>query len=298
MRITSMQMYDTLLKGVNKQTKIQADKTDQVSSGLRFQRPSQAGLDYKISLDLRHAQKGMQGSMTAIATAESRLGSSQTMLNDMKNIMVRAQTLAVQQASGNVGAAERQSAVQEVQHLLTQFANDTNQKWQGQSLFAGTAVDKPAFTLDTTTNSYTYSGSKEISQYRTVAISDTYQIKSNVRGDDTRFTAAFTAMESFVTALGPNHNQTDVQTALGALNAASNGVVDLTSEVGGRIAALNVTKTSYTDMKFNLDKQLNQHEAADIPAAVAQLQQSRIALQISYSQISQLKSLSLINYLK
>jgi len=294
MRITSTQMYDTLLNGVNKQTKIQADTTAQISSGLRFQRPSQAGMDYKISLDLRHAQKGLQGSLTAIKTAESRLGSSQTMLNDMKNIMVRAQTLAVQQASGNVGAAERQSAAIEVQHLLTQFANDANQKWQGQSLFAGTAVDKPAFTLDTATGNYNYTGS---AQDRTVAISDTHQIKSNVRGNDPRFTAAFTALQNFVTALKGN-NQVGVQTALGGLNAASNGVINLTSEVGGRISALTVSKTSYTDMKFNLDKQLNQHEAVNIPAAVAKLQQSRIALQISYSQISKLKSLSLINYLK
>jgi len=293
MRVTSMQMYDTLLKGVNNQTKIQANMTEQVSSGLRFQRPAQAGLDYKISLDLRHAQTGMQGSLTAISTAESRLGASQTMLNDMKNVMVRAQTLAVQQSSGNMSAADRQSAVQEVQHLMTQFANDANQQWQGQSLFSGTAVDKPAFTLNAAGN-YAYTGS---AQDRTVAISDTHQIKSNVRGDDPRFTAAFTALKGFETALSVN-NQSGVQTALGALNAASSGVVDLTSEVGGRISSLNVTKTSYTDMKFNLDKQLNQHEAADIPAAVAQLQQSRVALQVSYSQISQLKSLSLINYLK
>ncbi|MDQ6973643.1 MAG: hypothetical protein Q9M10_02060 [Mariprofundaceae bacterium] len=294
MRITSMQMYDTLLNGVNKQTKIQANTTEQVSSGLRFQRPSQAGFDYKISLDLRHAQKGIQGSLTAIKTAESRLGASQTMLNDMKNIMVRAQTLAVQQASGNVRAAERQSAAVEVKHLLTQFANDANQKWQGQSLFAGTAVDKPAFTLDAVTGNYTYTGSV---QDRTVAISDTHQVKSNVRGDDPRFTAALTALQSFVTALTSN-NQVGVQAALGDLNRASDGMVNLTSEVGGRIAALAVSKTSYTDMKFSLDNQLNQHEAADIPAAVAKLQQSRIALQVSYSQISQLKSLSLINYLK
>ncbi|MDQ6995671.1 MAG: hypothetical protein Q9M18_08765, partial [Mariprofundaceae bacterium] len=228
MRITAMQMYDTLLKGVNKQTKIQANTSEQVSSGLRFQRPSQAGLDYKISLDLRHAQKGMQGSLTAIKTAESRLGSSQTMLNDMKNIMVRAQTLAVQQSSANVGAAERQAAAVEVNHLLTQFANDANQKWQGQSLFAGTAVDKPAFTLNTLTGQYAYTGS---AQDRTVAISDTHQIKSNVRGDDVRFAAAFTALQSFSAALTSN-NQAGIQTALGDLNAASNGVVDLTSEVG------------------------------------------------------------------
>ena len=288
-----MQMYDTLLKGVHKQTTIQAQDTERVSSGLRFQRPSQAGVDYKISLDLRHAQSGMQGSLTAIGTAESRLGASQTMLQDMQKIMVRAQTLAVQQASGSMGAAERQSAIQEVQHLITQFAADANQKWQGESLFAGTAVNKTAFTADALGN-YTYTGS---AQDRTVAISDTHQIKSNVRGDDTRFTAAFTALKGFETALNSN-NTTNIQTALGALNSASDGVVNLASEVGSMLSAVNVSKTSYTDMKFQLDKQLNTHEAADIPAAVARLQQSRIALQISYSQISQLKSLSLINYIK
>jgi len=293
MKVTMTQMYDNLLKGVNKQMKIQNDTTEQVSSGLRFQRPSQAGLDYKISLDIRHAQTGVQGSLSAIATAESRLASSQTMLNDMKNIMVRAQTLAVQHASGNVGAAERQAGLLEVQHLTSQFANDANQTWQGESLFAGTAVDKPAFTADALGN-YTYTGS---GQDRTVAISDTHQIKSNVRGDDPRFLAAFTALKSFETALAAG-NQAGVQAALGSLNLASDGVVNLTSEVGGQIASLTVTKASYTDMKFNLDQNLSVHESADIPAAVAQMQQSRIALQASYSQISQLKSLSLINYLK
>ena len=288
-----MQMYDTLLKGVNKQNTQQAKDSEKVSSGLRFQRPSQAGVDYKISLDLRHAQSGMQGSLTAIGTAESRLGASQTMLNDMKNIMMRAQTLAVQQSSGSMGAAERQAAVQEVQHLMTQFASDANQKWQGESLFAGTAVNKPAFTADALGN-YAYTGS---AQDRMVAISDVHQIKSNVRGDDARFTAAFTALKSFETALTSN-NTANIQTALGGLNAAGDGVVNLTSEVGSMLAGVQVSKTSYTDMKFQLDKQLNAHEAADIPAAVARLQQTRIALQISYSQIGQLKSLSLINYIK
>ena len=293
MRVTQTQIYDNLLKGVKKQMTIQSNTTEQVSSGLRFQRPSQAGLDYKISLDLRHAQTGVKGSLTAIATAESRLGASQTMLNDMKNIMVRAQTLAVQHASGSMSAADRQAAVTEVQHLLTQFANDANQKWQGESLFAGTAVDKAAFTVNAAGN-YTYTGSQ---QDRTVAISGTHQVKSNVRGDDARFTASFTALKGLETALTAN-NQAGVQTALGDLNLAGDGMVNLTSEVGGRLSSLTVSKTSYTDMQFNLTQTLSTHEAADIPTAVAQLQQARTALQVSYSQISRLGSLSLINYLK
>jgi len=293
MRVTTTQMYDNLLAGVNKQLAIQAKGTEQISSGTRFQRPADAGLDYKMSLDLRHAQVGVKGSLEAVKTAESRLGASQTMLNSMKNIMVRAQTLAVQQSSAGLGAAERSAAAIEVGHLLTQFANDANQKWQGQSLFSGTAVDKPSFTLDALGN-YTYTGS---GQDRIVAISDTLKVTSNIRGDNPSFGSAFTALQDFKTAL-QNNDQVALQTSLGGLNSAGNSMIDLTSEVGGRLSALSVTRTSFEDMKFTLDKRINEHEAVDVPAIVAQLQQSSIALQASYSQISKVKSLSLINFLR
>ncbi len=293
MRVTTTQMYDNLLAGVNKQLAIQAKGNEQISSGTRFQRPADAGLDYKTSLDLRHAQVGVTGSLDAAKTAESRLGASQTMLNSMQNIMVRAQSLAVQQGSAGLTAAERSSAALEVGHLLTQFANDVNQKWKGQSLFAGTAVDKQAFTIDSS-GKYAYTGS---SQDRVVAISDTLQVTSNIRGDAPSFSAAFTALQDFETALKAN-DTAGVTAALGGLNTAGSGMIDLTSEVGGRLSALQVTRTSFEDMKFTLDKQINEHEAVDVPAVVARLQQSSIALQASYSQISQVKSLSLINFLR
>jgi len=293
MRITTTQVYDNLLAGVNKQMQIQAKGMEQISSGTRFQRPADAGLDYKISLDFRHAQSGVNGGLDAIKTSESRLGASQTMLNNMQNIMVRAQSLAVQQGSGGLTAAERNTAALEVGHLLTQFANDANQKWQGESLFAGTAVDQVAFTPDALGN-YNYTGSN---QDRVVAISDTLQVTSNIRGDAPAFAAAFSALKGFETALKAN-DVAGVTAALGSLNSAGNSMVDLTSEVGGRLSALSVTRTSFEDMKFTLEKQLNAHEAVDVPAVVARLQQSSTALQASYSQISQLKSLSLLNFLR
>ena len=293
MRITTTQVYDNLLAGVNKQMQIQAKGMEQISSGTRFQRPADAGVDYKISLDLRHAQSGVTGSLDAIKTAESRLGASQTMLNNMQNIMVRAQSLAVQQGAGGLTAAERNTAALEIGHLLTQFANDANQKWQGESLFAGTAVDQVAFTADALGN-YNYTGSK---QDRVVAVSDTMQVTSNIRGDAPAFAAAFSALQGFEAALKAN-DVAGVTAALGSLNSAGNSMIDLTSEVGGRLSALSVTRTSFEDMKFTLDNQVNAHEAVDIPAVVARLQQSSIALQASYSQISQLKSLSLLNFLR
>ena len=293
MRVTTTQIYDNLLGGVNKQLQIQAKGTEQISSGTRFQRPSEAGLDYKVSLDLRHAKVGVQGSLEAIGISESRLGASQTMLNDMSNLLVRAQTLAVQQASAQIGPTERQSAAQEVSHLLNQFANNANAQWQGQSLFSGTAVDKPAFTADIAGN-YSYTGNQ---QDRLIAISDGQSLSSNIRGDDPTFLAAFSALKSFETAL-LNNDTAGINTALGALNNAGNAAINLTSEVGGRLSAISVMRTSYEDMQFTLDQSINRHEAVDIPAVVAQLQQSSIALQASYKQISDIKNLSLMNFLR
>lgn len=293
MRVTTSQLYDSLLKGIRQQLDIQNRGNAKIASGTRFQTPAEAGIDYKTSLDLRHARTGIQGSLGAIATAESRLSMSQTMLNDMGNILKRASALATQQASAQVTASERQAAAQEALQLTEQLLADANQQWEGQSLFAGTAVDQPAFIRDALGN-ITYNGS---SQDRVVAIADNQQVISNVRGDHPAFAAAFAAMQSFTTALQAN-DTAGLQTALNDLVAAGNAITELTSEVGSRISAIGITRTAYEDMNLTLEKRLNQHEGVDVPAVVAELQQSSIALQAAYSQVAQLKSLSLINFLR
>jgi len=293
MKISTSQIYDNLIQGVRKQMTLQADGNAQIASGTRFQTPAQAGLDYKTSLDIRHAQSSVQGGLDAIGVAQSRLGVSQTLLNDMSNILKRAQTLAVQQASAQIGAPERQTAAIEVGHLLDQMLGDANQQWQGQTLFGGTAVDRPAFVTDAF-GAIVYNGS---AQDRLVTISASQQVTSNIRGDDPAFAPAFTALQDLQTAL-QNNDVAGIQTALGNLNSAGNGMVDLTSVAGSRLNALQTYQNSYNDMKTQLDTQLNLHEGVDIPAIMTRLQQSSIALQAAYGQINNMQALSLTNYLK
>jgi len=293
MRISTNIIYNNLLSGIRNQQTIQNDGNAKISSGTRFQTPAQSGLDYKISLDIRHAQVSVQSSIDASNTVDSRLSISQTMLNDMNNLLTKAQVLAVQQASGQLGATERQAAFQEMNHLADQFLSDANKTWQGQSLFAGTAVDKNAFT-DDGTGTITYTGSK---QDRIVSISDNQQILSNVRGDNIAFSKAFSAMQSFKIALN-NNDQTAIHDALGKLNSAGNSIIDLTTEVGSRLSALHISRSSFEDLKVNLDKRLATHEGVDIPSVMAELQQSSIALKAAYSQIAQMKTLSLTNFLR
>lgn len=293
MRITTSQLYDNLTSGVRQQLEVQDRGNAKVASGTRFQTPSEAGLDYKKSLDIRHAQSSIQGSLDAIAIADSRLGISQTMLTDMGNVLTRAQTLAVQQSNGGLGAAERQAAANEVAHLLDRFLSDANQTWQGQSIFAGTAVDQPAFVQDNLGN-VTYNGSD---QDRTVAIESDQQVVSNLRGDAPGFVNAFSALKSFQTAL-ENNDTVAIQTSLESLNNAGESIIDLTADVGSRLNAVRIYNNSFEDLKTHLEKKLNEHEAVDIAAVVTELQQSNTALQATYSLIAQIKSLSLTNFLR
>jgi len=293
MRITSSQLYNNLLSGVNKQLKVQADGNASVASGTRFQRPAQAGLDYKVSLDLRHTQSQIKGSFEALTLADSRLNATQTRLTDVINVLARVQTLAVQQSSAQMTSGEHQAAANEVKHLIDQVANSVNARWQGDSLFSGTATDQTAF-VQTPQGVYQYQGSN---QDRVIAISNTQQVTSNVRGDDQVFDSMFLALKTFQTAL-ENDEGWAIGGAIGDISKASNEIIDLTSQVGGQINALQSYRRSYEDMDFAIKKRLNEHETADIPSLVAQMQQASTALQASYSQIANMKSLSLVNFLR
>jgi len=293
MRVTNQQLHETLLTGIRQQLEIQVRGNAQISSGKRFQRPAQAALDYKISLDIRHMQSGIESSLSAINTAGTRLKASMNVLNGMNQLLVRAQTLAIQEASAQVSAPERQTAAVEVSHLKDQLLGFANQRLDEQSLFAGTAVSQDAFAVDSAGN-ITYNGN---TTDRIVAITSAQSVVSNVRGDHAALAQAFTSIQALEAALQTN-NAPGIQSALGQLNTAGNAMTDLTAEVGSRVNSLNLRQTSFQDLQFTLEKRLNSHEGVDIAATISQLQESSVALQASYSQIAALRSLSLVNFLR
>jgi len=292
MIVNIQQSYDGLLAGIRHQLEVQNQGNSQIASGKRFTRPAEAALDYKTSLDLRRGQKGVASSQQAINTASARLNNSMSMLNSMQQIVVRAQTLAVQQASGQISTADRQGALAEIVHLQDSLFTYANQRLDGQSLFAGTATSNDAFIKDGSGN-IVYNGNAED---RTVAITTTQIVNSNIRGDSTAFTQMFTAFKTFETALRAD-DQAGIQTSLGLLNTAGGSMIDINAEVGAQVRSMDLQSQLYNDIGLALDTRLTDHEGIDIAATVARLQQSNIALQASYSQVATLRSLSLVNFL-
>lgn len=242
MRVTSQSIYNTLLAGIRNQMQTQSQGTEQISSGRRFSRPSEDGVAYTTSLNIRHAQSGIEASLNAISTTKLRLGVSSNALNDIVPIMQRAEFLATQQANGTFSASERQTASIEVAALQNQLLALANSTFEGEALFAGTATDVQAIQLNASGDAI-YQGN---TQDRTVAITPTQSTVSNVRADHSAFTQAFSSIKALKGSLAANGQvnteQRQMATALvtGAGTPATSATLlqDLTDGASGSLGVL------------------------------------------------------------
>ena len=293
MRVTTQGIYDKLLAGIRNQMQTQSEGTEQVSTGRRFSRPSQDGVAYKTSLDIRHLQSGISASLSSIGTAKLRLGVSQNVLTQIVPIMQRAEVLAVQQSNAGLTASERSAASVEAAALQDQLLSLANTAFEGKTLFAGTATDTKPILIDGAGNAI-YQGN---TQDREVAITPTQSLVSNVRADHTAFTQIFSSIKSLKDALTAN-DTAGIQASIDLLSSAGNAMVGLSAEVGGKLNSLQIREESFLNMETQMQIQLSQHESVDMAEVATRLAQSQTALQAAYAEVANFNKLSLVNFLR
>lgn len=292
MKISTGQMYDHMMLGVQKQLKIYGRGVEQVSSGRRIHHPGQDPLAYKTSLKIRHEQRSVESSLRAIHVAKLRLGATQDALSRIVPILQRAQAIAVQQANGSLTASDRNLAASEVGRLQEQLLNLANETLGGVPLFAGTATGGNAVSMDALGN-IQYMGN---AQNRVVAITPTLSVVTNVRADHPAFQQAFSSIKALKDALAANDG-IGIRNAIKSLNDAANAMVDLTSEIGSRLRSIDLLESSYMDMRSQLEVRLGEHEGADIATVATELSRAQTTLQALYAVMARLDELSLARYL-
>lgn len=294
MRVSTQQMIDTLMAGMQTQQQTVATDTSQLSSGMRFTTADQNPIAYEKSLSIRDMQSGIKGSLSALGAAASQLGISQSVLSQMQPLLQRAQVIAMQQSSGTTGTGSTQAALNEVKDLQQQFLDLANKTWEGKPLFSGTDTGvSAAFTLNAS-YAVTYNGN---AQDQTVVVTPTQTVDVGVNGSHTAFTQAFTAFTNLITSLSTS-NTAGVQSSITDINNAHQAMADLTAQVGGTLSAVNTQTATYQNLQTQVATSLSNNESADIASATTRLNQANVALQAIYSQLARIGSISLVNYLK
>jgi flagellar hook-associated protein 3 FlgL len=270
---------------------------EQIVSGRRLLRPEQDPLG--AGQVVRHS-----ASLTALAQYDGSstfgvqvLAAQDDALGDGNSLLVRAEELASQFASGLYSPAQRDAAREEVHGLLQGLTAVGNSELGGRRLWSGLSQGAGPPFADPDTTGYdpatAYSGSTFQFEVKVGGGSDE-RVRVSTQGDQV-FTPALQALQDLETALATNG---DVAGTLDDLAAARDVLANERASVGGRQAQLQSRISQVRGLTEREATSRSTIRDADFVVVATQLAQANNALQALLAAASQIKETSLTGLLR
>jgi len=224
------------------------------------------------------------GTLAALAQFEDSaqfgievLGAEDGALDEAGQLLVRAEELAAEFASGTHSAADRAAAAEEAHGLLQALTTIGNRGLAGRRLFGGLAQDGASPFVDPDAPGYSAAGAYTGSTYEfQLRIDAEDTVRLTTRGS-TVFGGALVALSGLETALRTNGNVAATEAGL----AAGRATITLErADVGTRQAALLARRDGIERTQADETARRSRIEDADVVAVVTELAQVQQALQV------------------
>lgn len=234
-------------------------------------------------------QQSVSSLQGTLQTADSTLGSVVTNLN-------QAISLGTEGANGGLSQTEMQALGQEVESIQGTIQNLANTSFQGNYLFAGTAVSTQPLVADAASPSgISYAGNTVVNS---VEIGPDQSVNTNLPGSAI-FTApgadVFQALHDLSTALNSGGN---VASALGEVQAAYNNIGAQRTFYGNTLDELSSVNDNLTQQQLTLAQQTSKLIAADPAKAASNLVQAEYTLNAALSAFGRISQNTLLDYLR
>jgi len=145
MRVTERQQVDALVTALQNLRSNIFDRTEQISSGKRVNRPSDDPIASERITQFRNLLRTTDRRLAAVNEGVGRLNFSESVLDEAGNSIQRAKELALQMRNDTNTVSERRNAALEVQHLIAGLAGIGNTALNGRFIFAGSKTQTTPF---------------------------------------------------------------------------------------------------------------------------------------------------------
>lgn len=137
MRITMQSIHYNILTNLNKITTDMNRINNQISSGKQMSTISDDPVSLVTALGLRSNLTQITSYQDNLLFGDKTITAAENALTQMKNLALRAKTLAIQQVNASVTPENRASAAEEVRHLWEQSILLANSEVNGKYVFGG-----------------------------------------------------------------------------------------------------------------------------------------------------------------
>jgi flagellar hook-associated protein 3 FlgL len=263
----------------------------QISSGKRVNKPSDDPVAAADVIRINSEKSEIAQYLENIATGKARLEFIDTTLQNVQTVVERVRSLALQ-SLGNVASANLYTS--EAEGLREQVLTAANSTFQGQFVFAGSRIDQPAYTKNST-GTVTYAGdSVEVE----VQVGRSLTLQTQLPGSDV-FSGnidIFATIQNVIDAMNAGDKA--------AISAQVANLEQFTAEIGtalGKVGGLvNVAQSIQGDLtRYNLARSadLVRLEDADLPTALTNFTQAETALRAATAAGARISNLSILDYL-
>ena len=297
MRVNPNPLPDLLSALEQTQQQINTD-SEQISSGQSVNEPSDNPSAAALLVENANQTSEADQYLRSISSVQAEMQNADSTLNSVVTALQQAISLGTEGANGTENASDRQAIAEQVEGIQSQLVSLANLSYQGNYVFAGTATQTAPYVLDPTSPSgVTYQGNSETNQ---ITVGDNLTVQTNLPGSELFSSPGndvFQGVQDLINGL-QSGSSTSISSAVGEINNAYNYLNAQRVFYGNAISQLNSQQTYLNSETTQLAQQQNDLSAANLPAAISELESEQTSQQATLEVISQIQQENLFSYLK
>lgn len=289
-------LYTTMVNAINNDRQNLNTSIEQISSGQSVNSPSDNPAATAALIENTAQTNNNDQFQQSISSIQGVLQTADTVLGSVINSLNQAISLGTEGANGTLSQAQQQDLAQQIQSIQKTIQSLANTSYQGNYLFAGTAISTQPFVTDATSPSgVSYAGNSGVNS---VQIGVDQFVSTNLPGSSI-FTASgagvFQALHDMATAL---QNGGDVTSALNEVHSAYSKISTQRTFYGNALSELDTVNNDLSQQQLALAQQTSNLISADPAKAASNLVQAEYTLNAALSAFGRISQNTLLDYLK
>ena len=306
MKISTNALFDRATQQMGTVQTSLAKSQAQLAAGKQVITPSDAPTQAASIQRLKSILARQDSYSNTLSAVKTRLQDEESALQSVSNMVVRIKEIAIQAASGTVGAADRKVLGVEMQGLRDQiFSMANTQDSSGNYLFAGSRVNKPAFS-ENGFGDVTYQGDQTRMR---VSVGDQRTVQLNRSGSEAFVTVVRTDPKGNQTGVGffqsldqlteavKTSDPLAMQRGIGEMDELQNGLTLSLAQVGTDMNVADAQTAVLEETHLSLKSTLSNIEDLDYAEAIGLMNKQMLSLEAAQSSFGKISKLNLFNYL-
>ncbi len=295
-RITQSMLNSQLMRNVNTNLKRMEAQQNQLSSGMRINKPSDDPVGITYAMRYRQELAANEQYQLNVDHAGSWLNHADIMLNQAGELIQRTRDLAVQGANGTNSQSSMEAIRSEVMSLYTQMVDIGNSEFNGKYIFNGQKTDIPPYTPENAQAENTDSAGVRFA----VSPGTTLQVTipgNQVFGSPGDHDNLFKVFKELMAHLGASDHE-KISNVIGKLDSRFNQMLATRSEIGAKTNQTDLASQRLEDINLDLQRLKSKNEDADLAEVITNLKMNENIYQASLSAGARLIQPSLLDFLR